>query len=473
MFQRKLSIYRKINITGDVVIAFLSFVVAVGASSYFQTGALGAQSILSKFLGVALIVSVLWPVLLNVNGIYPTSRLRSFFQVVQIISKSSLQGALILIAILFVFRYQVLSTQMLAFFVILVTAMFCVKEGIVMFLLGKLRSSGKNLRNVLIVGTADTACTLLWKIERDRTLGLNTLGILAPKEAMLGSEHGGLAVLGSLEDIEKVLHEHPIDHVIITIDKGNYKEVENVITRCEDEGVEIWIMASIFDIKRSRIDVEELFDMPVFVFQTTPRFSWGFVFKGFFDYVGAALVGILTLPIIIIAAFLIKISSRGPVFFKQTRSGLQGREFTLYKLRTMYEGMNISKEQLTAENIMKGPVFKMFNDPRGTPLGKFLRKTSIDELPQIWNVLRGDMSMVGPRPPLPEEVNQYQRWQRRRLSMKPGITGLWQVSGRSNITDFEEWVRLDLEYIDNWSILLDLKIVLRTFYVVLFGFGAH
>jgi len=177
-------------------------------------------------------------------------------------------------------------------------------------------------------------------------------------------------------------------------------------------------------------------------------------------------------PLFLFVTLLIKLTSSGPIFFKQKRIGLNGREFVLYKFRTMYKDAEKQQKMLEALNEMDGPVFKIRKDPRITPVGKFLRKFSIDELPQLFNVFIGHMSLIGPRPPLPNEVIQYETWQRRRLSMRPGITCLWQISGRNEI-DFEEWMRLDLEYLDNWSLWVDIKILVKTIPVVLFGSGAY
>ncbi|HTQ78463.1 MAG TPA: sugar transferase, partial [Thermoanaerobaculia bacterium] len=193
--------------------------------------------------------------------------------------------------------------------------------------------------------------------------------------------------------------------------------------------------------------------------------------KRVLDVALASLTLVLAMPAVGAIALLIKLTSGGNILFRQTRCGLNGRSFTLYKFRTMVEGAHEQRGELLHLNEMDGPVFKLKSDPRVTWFGRFLRKFSLDELPQLWNVLRGDMSLVGPRPPIPEEVAHYQRWQRRRLAMKPGLTCLWQISGRNNI-DFERWMQLDLEYIDSWSPLLDLKILLKTIPVVLSGRGA-
>jgi exopolysaccharide biosynthesis polyprenyl glycosylphosphotransferase len=204
---------------------------------------------------------------------------------------------------------------------------------------------------------------------------------------------------------------------------------------------------------------------------TTAKLEHLFI-KRLFDFVGSGIGLVILSPLFLVVSVLIKATSAGPVFFKQERCTLYGRKFIFYKFRTMIADAESRLKDILKYNEMNGPVFKMTNDPRVTVIGKWLRKFSIDELPQLWNVLKGDMSLVGPRPPLPEEVKQYDIWQRRKLSMRPGITCLWQTSGRSRIADFRDWIKLDLEYIDKWSLGLDFKILFKTIPVVLFGIGA-
>ena len=206
--------------------------------------------------------------------------------------------------------------------------------------------------------------------------------------------------------------------------------------------------------------------------ETTPGLPWQLFIKRGTDFIVSFVGLVLLAPVFLLTALTIKLSSRGPLFFKQERNGMNGRKFTLLKFRSMVVGAEKMQEELLALNEMDGPVFKIRNDPRMTKIGKFLRKTSLDELPQIINVLKGDMSLVGPRPPIPGEVTNYETWQRRRLSMRPGVTCFWQISGRNEI-NFEQWMKLDLEYIDNWSLWLDFKILLKTVPVVLFGTGAR
>ena len=219
------------------------------------------------------------------------------------------------------------------------------------------------------------------------------------------------------------------------------------------------------------MEVGSLDGLPMMTYSTTPTNELLLLWKRGVDLMVSIVLLVLSLPALLMVALLIKLGSRGSVLFRQTRCGLNGRLFTLYKFRSMVENAEERKEDLAQLNEMGGPAFKLRQDPRVTPFGRFQRRFSLDELPQLWNVLKGDMSLVGPRPPVPKEVAEYQRWQRRRLSMRPGLTCLWQVSGRNEV-DFDRWMELDLQYIDTWSPLLDLKILAKTIPVVLTGRGA-
>jgi exopolysaccharide biosynthesis polyprenyl glycosylphosphotransferase len=232
------------------------------------------------------------------------------------------------------------------------------------------------------------------------------------------------------------------------------------------------VVADLYRSASSRVLVEELDGLPVVTFAVGPGVGWQILIKECLDRVGALMLLVLSLPLMLVVALAIKLDSNGPVLFVQERVGLRKRKFRLYKFRTMVEDAESRRADLEPLNEFSGPVFKMRYDPRVTRVGRCLRRFSIDELPQLWNVLVGEMSFVGPRPPLAEEVERYEDWQRRRLAMKPGISGLWQVAGRGRKLDFSEWVRLDLEYIDNWSLALDLRILLWTVPVVILGKGA-
>jgi len=271
-----------------------------------------------------------------------------------------------------------------------------------------------------------------------------------------------------------LLHEHSANGVIINAKHIFFGEIEKVVQACELEGVEVWLVADFFKTQISRTTFDEFQGQPMLVFRSAPEASGQFLAKHFLDFFGALLALLLVAPFFGVVALLVRLGSPGPVFFRQQRCGLNGHPFTMLKFRSMVSNAEQRKDELAAFNEMSGPVFKLTNDPRVTRMGRFLRKYSIDEWPQLLNVLRGEMSLVGPRPLPVDEVRRFDDLShRRRLSVKPGLTCLWQISGRNDVKDFEDWVRLDLEYIDHWSIWLDLKIILRTIPVVLIGTGAR
>jgi len=275
------------------------------------------------------------------------------------------------------------------------------------------------------------------------------------------------------EKLVGLLHEHSVNGVILSAGHTYFDQAEAIIKVCELEGVETWVMADFFKTQISRVRFDDFYGQPVMVFCSTPEVSWQSLAKQVMDFVGAFFLLLLLSPVFALVAIAIKITSPGPVWFRQLRAGLNGAPFTLYKFRSMVTNAEQFKHELEAMNQMRGPVFKVDKDPRITPIGKILRKYSIDELPQLLNVLCGEMSLVGPRPLPVDEVKRFPDVaHRRRLSVKPGLTCLWQISGRNEIVEFKDWVRLDLEYIDNWSLWLDIKILLRTIPVVLVGTGA-
>ncbi|MBI5772139.1 MAG: sugar transferase [Verrucomicrobia bacterium] len=276
-----------------------------------------------------------------------------------------------------------------------------------------------------------------------------------------------------VERLADLLHEHSPNGVIVSGTHTYFGQIERAIELCELEGVEVWLLADFFKTQISRTTLDNFHGRPTLVFRSAPEMSWQGLAKQVMDVIGAAaMLLVVGLPMLLVA-LAIKLTSPGPVLFRQQRSGLNGQPFRMYKFRTMVSDAEQQRQELAAFNEMDGPVFKITNDPRITPLGRLLRKFSVDELPQLWNVLRGEMSLVGPRPLPVDEVRRFNDLaHRRRLSVKPGLTCLWQISGRNEVKDFKDWVRLDLEYIDNWSLWLDLKILLRTVPVVLLGTGA-
>jgi len=253
--------------------------------------------------------------------------------------------------------------------------------------------------------------------------------------------------------------------------KSFYSEIEKIISLCERVGVEVKIPTDLFSQKLARSTITSYHDVQVIDYYTSPKMTWRLMIKRMIDVLISSLLLVILAPIILIIAILIKATSEGPIHFTQQRIGYNGRIFACLKFRTMVKNAEELKKDITELNEMDGPVFKIKNDPRITKIGRFLRKTSIDELPQLFNVLKGDMSLVGPRPPVPSEVCEYELSDRRRLSMRPGITCSWQVNGRNSIP-FKKWMALDREYIDNWSLWLDIKILAKTIPAILSRKGA-
>ncbi len=322
---------------------------------------------------------------------------------------------------------------------------------------------GSKLESVLLVGQESE---------------LEDLKTLLPEDVRSEWEVVGTFDLTSrpLEELVEMLHEHSVSRVVFSVSRTAFGRVQEAVRVCEIEGVEAWVHANFLQTSIARPSFDSIGGQPMLVFRTTPELSWALLAKELMDRIGAFVALLLTWPLWVFAAVGLRITSpRGPVFFRQERAGRHGRPFTMLKFRTMVPEADSLLDRVKKEhgNQMSGPVFKLEKDPRVLPFGSFLRRLSIDELPQLWNVLMGDMSLVGPRPlPLYEVEAFADVSHRRRLSVKPGITCYWQAGGRNEITSFEEWVEMDLRYIDNWSLWLDIRLILKTIPAVLFGRGA-
>jgi len=334
-------------------------------------------------------------------------------------------------------------------------------------------------RNILIVGLGTRALRLARTIEEYRDRGVRILGFLAPARAEnhpadiqeVGTyQAGGTYPVFPLEDLRSLLARHVIDEIHFAVESDQLPSLEEVFLWCDEEGVCSRIAVDFFPHVNSDLALERLGNTPLLTFSAAPDEEVMLLTKRFIDIALSVTGIVLTSPLLLVTALLIRATSRGPVVFRQIRCGLNGRTFTCYKFRSMVVDAEDRLHEVAHLN-PREVVTKIPNDPRLTPAGKWLRKFSIDELPQLLNVLRGDMSLVGPRPAIPSEVAQYQRWQRRRLRMRPGLTCLSAVHGRDRV-DFESWMRLDLQYIDNWSLGLDARIMLLTIPQVISGRGA-
>jgi exopolysaccharide biosynthesis polyprenyl glycosylphosphotransferase len=418
-----------------------------------------------------LILPIFGPLLYSA-GFHRSHRTLPLAEEIWSLAKVAFGGTALLTLFIYGLRLDFVSRWFLAVFG-LVVFFFLAATRVALRLLSRwVRTRGYNFRTVLLVGTGPKASKLADFIDEHPHWGFNVLGYLDDENGGEIRRSNRWACLGHIRDLEAILLKEVVDEVIFVIEKGKLGDYEEALLVTERHGVRSHVSLDIFPHVLARPVLEELDGVPLLTFTTTPSNPLQLVVKRAIDLGLALLLALLTLPIQLLAALAIKLTSRGPVFFRQVRCGLNGRHFTLLKFRTMEADAEGRLPEIAHLNQMTGPVFKAAQDPRLTFVGRLLRRLSIDELPQLWNVVVGDMSLVGPRPPLPEEVARYEPWQRRRLSMAPGLTCLWQVSGRSEL-DFDRWMELDLKYIDTWSPILDLKILLKTVPAVLSGRGAR
>lgn len=440
---------------------------------------------LAEYLPLLPVVLTIWGALLLATDSYRSHRTVPLHDEATSILRVCATGTVVFVLTLFALRLgeklleddQVSRSWVLMFSGL--SFLFLLTEKLAVRLTARyVRAHGLNYRTVLVVGTNQTAVEIARSIAEHRFWGFRIIGFVRSDEGPEVSEPWprqrlpeGLPVLGTIADIPRLVDRYVVDDVIFSVTRRDLDRLEDLFLQLQEQGIRVRFAMNIFPHTRAAVQLEELDGMPILTYSTTPTNVLQLFAKRAIDVTVSVSLLVIALPVILAIAAAIKLSSSGAVLFRQSRCGLNGRVFTLYKFRTMVEDAEHRRRDLQHLNEMDGPVFKLRRDPRVTWLGRFLRRFSLDELPQLWNVLRGDMSLVGPRPPIPEEVAQYQRWQRRRLSMKPGLTCLWQISGRNEV-DFERWMQLDLEYIDSWSPMLDLKILLKTIPAVLSGRGA-
>ena len=338
-------------------------------------------------------------------------------------------------------------------------------------ILGVVRRGFMAPHYVMVVGVGDAARRIAQQIEDAAEFGVRLSGFLNDGDVLVPADLAAQHPVRPLSALPQLLRQNVIDEVIFAVESGRLASLEEMFLLCDEEGVRTRVAIDFFPHVNSKVYLDRLGTSPLLTFSATPHDEIRLLLKRITDVILAGAALLLLSPFMLLIAVLIRLTSPGPAIFRQTRCGLNGRTFVFYKFRSMCQDAEAKRVEVAHLN-ERETVFKIANDPRLTPVGKFIRKFSIDEWPQLWNVLKGDMSLVGPRPPLPDEVENYQRWQRRRLRMRPGLTCLWAVKGRDRL-DFETWMRLDMQYIDNWSLGLDWKIMLQTIPQVLSGRGAH
>ena len=407
-----------------------------------------------------IVVMPFGPILLDIQGFYQSpltkTKWKSFMQIVR-----AMIGLSIIVSGCVIFLRLPLANRSVPLLSILIaTLVLLLKERVIINYIRQRAIRGELRERILLAGLPEDIANL----ERSFT----------PEQQLLMNVAGRIDIdKQPLSDLVEAMHRHSVSRVIFAAGHSQLNRVEEAIGACEVEGVPAWLMADFIHTSISKPDFDAFAGRPMLVFRSTPEVSWALWLKEVIDRVSAfvALV-VMAIPMGIIA-LIIRVTSPGPIIFRQHRAGRYGKPFVMHKFRSMANDAEMRRAELEPFNQMQGPVFKVESDPRITPFGRWLRRTSLDELPQLVNVLIGDMSLVGPRPLPLYEVEKFENTaQRRRLSVKPGLTCLWQISGRNQVRDFRDWVKLDLDYIDRWSLALDFKILLRTVPAVILGLGA-
>jgi exopolysaccharide biosynthesis polyprenyl glycosylphosphotransferase len=468
MLTEKETVRRRFLIFVDACVIALAYLFALLLNGLFDA----SHMTLTKF-GLALVFAIpYWCLALYANGMYQSLRTRTYLEILWAVLKSATITFLLLGTFIYLLKLQFMSRLFFLIFTGLTFLFIWLAKTAIFMSSHYIRRQGLNTRRLLIVGTGKRAVEFIKRSDQHPEWGFEILGAIDDEPGRGVRQVSRLEVVGALDDIPKIFHRDAIDEVVFVVPRSRLNSLQGAIDNCETEGVVVTVAVDLFDTKLARSSVTELDGLPLLHFKTTHAKEWELLVKRLYDFAASGL-GILVLsPGFLILAILIKATSKGPVFFKQDRLGLSGRKFTLYKFRTMRIGAQDVLNDVTDLNDMTTPEFRDKKTKWITPIGRFMRKFSLDELPQLFNVFVGHMSIVGPRPTVPDEVEKYKTWQRRRFSMKPGITCLWQVNGRNNIA-FEDWMKLDLEYLDRWSLWLDVKIMLKTVPVVLFGIGAY
>ncbi|MCH9007235.1 sugar transferase [candidate division KSB1 bacterium] len=465
----------------SIVVSFVfSYFISVFVRDYFDLGAMAYatspdwQGLLYFVQKNAIIITSsvpAWLFFLSMHGAYKEIRTRSLPREIVIIIKSGVLATIAVGSIIFLFKLTLTSRLFIAINMIVTLGTLTVAKILLNDFFDHMHKKGYNQVNLLIVGTGKRAREFIKVVKNHANWGLNIVGLIDDEHDMYGKDIEGFRVLGRLQDIPFILHRIVVDRVIFVVPRLWLNRIDDAILACEREGISTSISMDLYNLRIAKVRQTDFSGFPLLEFETFSAKQWQLFLKRSIDIALSVVLLIVFSPLILAAVMAIKATSNGPVLFTQTRSGMNGRKFKLYKFRTMVVGAEVKRRELEKMNEMDGPVFKIKKDPRITAVGRMLRKLSIDEIPQLFNILKGDMSIVGPRPPLPVEVELYKMWQRRRLSLKPGLTCIWQVSGRNRI-QFEKWMEMDLEYIDQWSLWLDTKILVRTVFVVLFGYGA-
>ncbi|HQX76229.1 MAG TPA: sugar transferase [Thermoflexales bacterium] len=425
----------------------------------------------SVYIPLQLIFTLAFVAFFLVDGVYSDRRSPSWLDQMYPIVNAATKATVLALAITFVFRPLVYSRLMIAEAGVIVIALVGLSRFILIEAAAAARRSGKGVANVLVVGAGEIGRSVLRTLVARPELGYRCVGFVDDDPGRGSADIGRFPALGSVDNVPQLLKEHKVDEVVVTLPWWAQTKILELARVCQRSNVRIRVAPSLLQLNLSRIDVDDFGGIPMISLRETRLNPVGLFIKRVIDIAFAVLILLGLSPFLGLIALLIKLESPGPVIFTQTRIGKNGEPFKVYKMRSMVVNAEEIKDELRPYNEADGPLFKIKRDPRITRIGGFIRRTSVDELPQFWNVLRGEMSVVGPRPQLPEEAAHYQDWQKERLRMLPGVTGLSQISGRSELS-FDDTCMLDVYYVENWSLGLGVMLALKTLPSMLAARGA-
>jgi exopolysaccharide biosynthesis polyprenyl glycosylphosphotransferase len=469
------SAWKYLLVLNDVILILVAFVVAYYIRyqlQWFRTVDPAFQVEIWTYAPFALALVIILPVSFRFSGVYPYRRGRSVVEETYHIATAVTVGVVILITVGLFFQPLLYSRLIFLYFAFLVTMLLGMSRFGIQVLRGHLRRFEVGVDRVLLIGAGDVGRMFMRTVAARPDYGYQLVGFLDDNPAKSENDIGPYKALGPVDNLGEALDALRIDSVVICLPWQSHRMIQRLLRSCERRNVRAQVVPDLFQLTMNQVYVDDFNGIPLIGTRGVNIQGWNLFIKRASDLVFGGLGALLALPLAAIIALAIKLDSKGPVLYRQTRVGKNGEPFTCFKFRSMVEGAEHLQPHLTETNEATGPLFKVRNDPRRTRVGRWLRRYSLDELPQLINVLRGEMSLVGPRPNLPEEAEQYAEWHRKRLTVSPGITGLWQVSGRSELT-FDEMVLLDLYYVENWDFALDVSILLRSAPAILRGRGAY
>ena len=463
----------------DIVLTAAAYLGAYASKKYLLPAPYRGLIDLPNYTTLAFLIIIIWYACFTFFNMYASYRYQTFSKIFWTMVKAVFTGMLFLGLCMYLLKITDVSRIMMGIFFLLNITLLGLSKGITYGLLTKFRRHGYNFRNLLIIGARERAIEIIDAVGNRSESGFRVLGCLTADPMEVGKVvRNNIRVIDTIDSLEKILRDQVVDQVLFSLPLKRIDNVERYLLLAEEMGVPArifpdWQVQKIgYEPKIATFRFEAFWGIPALTLTTTPDKHRELFMKSIFDRGFAGFALVLCLPLFLLISIAIKLGSKGPVFFRQERIGYNGRVFRLYKFRTMVFDAEAKQEELKGLNESGGPVFKIKKDPRITPFtGFLLRRTGLDELPQLINVLTGEMSLVGPRPPMPDEVKKYDAWHRRRLSMKPGLTCLWQITRDRNDIDFEKWMNLDLKYIDNWSLGLDFRILLKTAWMMLEATG--